>query len=256
MALLELYTGNTYSVDELNDNWVKGGSSKKNSPKVYWTLEQEEAVRLYINEVSPIKKEKIFNEKLYRPLNRLIENIIFSFKLFRSDVDVKSLQHDCLSFVITKFDNFDPDKNTKAFSFFGTIAKHYLMCEKKEIYKRVKDNLDYDEMKEEVDEQKSYYLDQEVEGERSNKLFNYIVEELRKEMQSGHISNNDKKVADAIIDIFSHHELIGLYNKNLVYQLIKERTGLQTKEITYSLHRFRIFYRLAKHYFNKEQDEE
>jgi hypothetical protein len=70
------------------------------------------------------KKELIYKKHIHKPLNRLIENIIFNFKLFRPGVDIKTIQSDCLSFVYGKFANFNPDKNAKSFSFFGTIAKH------------------------------------------------------------------------------------------------------------------------------------
>ena len=72
------------------------------------------------------KREEIFRKNIHKSLTRLVENIIFSFKLFRSGVDVKTLHNDCMSHVIEKFCNFDPDQNTKSFSFYGTVAKHYL----------------------------------------------------------------------------------------------------------------------------------
>jgi hypothetical protein len=93
------------------------------------------------------------------------------------------------------------------------------------------------------------------ELDSSFSFFNHVIEEIESEISKEHISENDAKVGDAIISIFKHHESIGVYNKNQVYQLIKESTGLQTKDITYSLHRFRIFYRLMKQDFLKDSEE-
>ena len=62
-------------------------------------------------------------------------------------------------------------------------------------------------------------------------------------------------IPEHIIEIFKNHEVLGAYNKNHVYQLIKENTGLQTKDITYSLSRFRVFYRLLKQDFIKRDDD-
>lgn len=36
------------------------------------------------------KKSEIFRKEIYKPLNELVENIIFNFKLFRADIDVKT----------------------------------------------------------------------------------------------------------------------------------------------------------------------
>lgn len=206
------------------------------------------------------KKERIYKDHIHKPLNRLVENIIFNFKLFRPGIDIKTLQADCLSFVYSKFANFNPSQNTKSFSFFGTIAKHYLMGEKKETDKNQQVNLDYDDHKEEADNKEVTEIGKKSDLDNSYSLFTHVVESIEKEIQKKlnnpdekkSLSDNDLKVADAIVNIFKTHELLGAYNKNHVYHLIKEYTGLQTKDITYSLARFRVFYRLLKQDFIRQ----
>jgi len=196
-------------------------------------------------------KNKIFRERIQKPLNKLIENIIFNFKLFRSGVDIKTLHNDCLSFVYGKFANFNPTKRKKSYSFYGTIAKHYLLGEKKELDKFIQCNLDYEDHREEADGVGMFELHDESSLDTSYTLFKHVILSIEEELDKGHLSENDMKVGDAIISIFKSHELLDAYNKNHVYQLIKENTGLQTKDITYSLSRFRIFYRLLKQDFVK-----
>lgn len=210
------------------------------------------------------RKELIYKKHIHKPLNRLIENIIFNFKLFRPGVDIKTIQSDCLSFVYGKFANFNPDKNAKSFSFFGTIAKHYLMGEKKDIDKSQHVNLDYDDHKEEADRKDVVELGQKSDLDTSFSLFSFVINNLEGEIEKKlrnpdekkGLSDNDLKVADAIVQIFKSHELLGAYNKNHVYHLIKEYTGLQTKDITYSLARFRVFYRLLKQDFIRDSQNE
>jgi hypothetical protein len=210
------------------------------------------------------KKELIYKKHIHKPLNRLIENIIFNFRLFRPGVDIKTIQSDCLSFVYGKFANFNPDKNAKSFSFFGTIAKHYLMGEKKDIDKSQQVNLDYDIHKEEADSKDVVELGEKSDLDTSFNLFSYVINNLEAEItkklnnpnEKKGLSDNDLKVADAIVQVFKSHELLGAYNKNHVYHLIKEYTGLQTKDITYSLARFRVFYRLLKQDFIKDNQDE
>lgn len=200
-------------------------------------------------------KEKIFRESIYTPLTILVENIIFSFKLFRAGVDVKTLHNDCMSFILEKFCNFDPDQNTKSFSFYGTVAKHYLQNKKKEIDKETKSILDYENHSEEAEELSKFEIDEESELDSSMALFNHIIDIFEEVIDKSDISKNDAKVADAIVQIFKSHELIGVYSKSAIYKLIKEHTNLETKDITYSLHRFKILYRLKKQEFvNKHKD--
>lgn len=200
-------------------------------------------------------KDKIFRDRIQKPLNKLIENIIFNFKLFRPGVDIKTLHNDCLSFVYGKFANFNPDKNTKSFSYFGTVAKHYLQGEKKELDKFIQTNLDYDNHKDEADGVETFELHDKSDLDTSYTLFKHVINSIEDELDRGHLSENDMKVGDAICQIFRNHEILGAYNKNHVYQLIKENTGLQTKDITYSLSRFRVFYRLLKQDFIKRDDD-
>ena len=195
------------------------------------------------------KKEEIFRNYIHKPLTRLVENIIFSFKLFRQGVDVKTLHNDCMSHVIEKFCNFDPDQNTKSFSFYGTVAKHYLQNKKKEVDKSTKVTLPYEIHSEEAEELSAFELDDESDLDSSLALFNHITDLFESEIERSDISKNDAKVAEAIVDIFRNHELIGVYSKSSVYKLIKEHTNLETKDITYSLHRFKILYKLKKQDF-------
>lgn len=209
-------------------------------------------------------KDKIYKSQIHKPLSRLVENIMFTYRQFVPGVDIKTAQGDCLSHVYSKFSNFNPNKNTKSFSFFGTIAKHYLMGEKKDTDKSRQTNLDYDNHRDEADEKKIINPGDRIDVDKSHKLFVHVIDALEKEVQKKidnpfdkkNISDNDAKVADAIIDIFKNHEIVGAYNKNHLYHLIKEHTGLQPKDITYSLTRFRVFYRLLKKDYTKNNLDE
>ena len=209
---------------------------KYEKKSVYWTVEQERAIVEYASETDQNVRNRIFRKKLYKPLKKLIENIIFTYKLFRTDVEIRELQEDCMSFLITKIDRYDPSKGTRAFAFLGTIAKHYLMGEKKVSYKNMQININIEESNaetslEEEDEERKV----DVESEKINSVvFRETVIKLERELDNPKILPNDKKVMEAIIYIFKSHEVLNIYNKNLLYHLIKEKTDLQTKDITYS----------------------
>jgi len=244
----------------LDETWLKN--------KIKWLLESIEKlekkidlsnIELY-NELieesrkseNKKKKEKIFRDKIEKPINKLVENVVFNYKLFRKDIDVKSLEFDALGFLMTKFANFDPSENAKAYSYYGTVVKHYLIGEKKDLYKDQQSHLEYETSKEEVDIKNKYDIHQPSHLDESSKLFNFTIEQLKNEIKDPSMSDNDKKVGNAIIEIFLNHEEIGIYSKNNLYQMIKEYTSLQTKDITYSLSRFKNFYKNNKQFFLKK----
>lgn len=154
------------------------------------------------------KKEIIFRTRIRTPLNRLIENIIFSFKLFRYDIDVKTLHNDCMSHVYEKFYKFDPDQNTKSFSYFGTIAKHYLQNKKKDLDMLKSINLNYDDYRDEVDDRENYEIDTEGSDASSEliELFGFMTKMFEKNMANKALNDNDKKVLEAILALFKSHE--------------------------------------------------
>jgi hypothetical protein len=201
------------------------------------------------------KREKIFREKIEVPLKKLVENILFSYKLFLPDTDAKTQQRDCFTFLYLKFANFNPWRKTKSFSYFGTIAKHYFLGNRKDFSKSTKILHDYDSNKEEADCKELEEPKQFVKKDPSLDLFNYIIDYIETELNKNSLSKNDQKVGDAIVQIFKNHEIIGSYNKNQIYQLIKENTGLETKDLTYSLHRFRVVYKALKIEFVKKRDD-
>ena len=202
-----------------------------------------------------IQREKIFKNKIETPLKKLAENILFSYRLFVPDIDVKTQQKDCFTFLYTKFTNFNPWKKTKSFSFFGTIAKHHYLGNRKEHNKTEKILNNYESKKEEADNKRSEDPKAYAKEEISLKLFSFIIESMESELVKNNLSKNDKKIGNAIIDIFKNHEILGVYNKNQIYQLIKENSGLEAKEVTYSLHRFRVLYKPLKQSFIKKRDQ-
>jgi len=201
------------------------------------------------------RREKIFREKIETPLKKLVENILFNYKLLLPYTDSKTQQKDCFTFLYLKFSNFNPWRKTKSFSYFGTIAKHHFLGNKKEFSKNLKILYDYDSNKEEADNKKIEDPKPYVKEDTLSDFFNFIISSIESELNKGSLSKNDQKVGDAIVQIFRNHEILGVYNKNQVYQLIKENTGLETKDITYSLHRFRIIYKVLKQEFVNKREE-
>lgn len=236
-------------------DWEKE-EAKERKREVNWDfiLQLEDLIERSKDPEVEYEREKLFREKIDRPLNKLVENIVFSFKLFRTDIDIKSLQHDCLGFVMEKFANFKPSKGKKSFSYYGTIVKHYLINERKIRYDSQSNHSEYESHKDEVNDIKKYELGEKDPLEESSRFFNYIISEIKRELVNTTMSDNDRNVGNAIVNIFETHETVQIYSKNNLYQMIKEYTDLQTKDITYSLSRFKTLFKISKQNFIKKNE--
>jgi hypothetical protein len=113
--------------EHTEQNVAKKRGRKKKIADNYFDVREEIGVKLFLSAETISDKNEIYNEYLRAPLDKMIESIIRRYKLYRKDMDFREIHNDTHSFLITKVDKFKPDRNKKAYSYFGTICKNYLM---------------------------------------------------------------------------------------------------------------------------------
>ena len=103
----------------------KRGRKRKND--LYFGPEQEAAVLVFLDTEDEKERNAVYNEWLREPLNKMIESIIRKYKLYRKMESFEHLHSDTLSFLITKAHKFENSKGKKAYSYYGTICKNYIL---------------------------------------------------------------------------------------------------------------------------------
>jgi hypothetical protein len=221
---------------------------RKRTQKIYFGEEQEQAVVRYLESESEIEKNKIFNEYLKEPLIIMVESIIRRYKLYRKDFDFNEVHTDTMSFLITKISKFDHTKNTKAYSYFGTICKNYLMGAIQKDTKETNRSVSYDDISSDLEEslEHSYIID-EVHVDYKDVVIKFIMQ-MEEFMENNELTENEQKLGYALIEVFSNFEKIfqvgdgNKFNKNLILLSLREMTSLSTKEIRVSLKKFKKVY--------------
>ena len=97
--------------DLSNEKKKKGRKAKENK---YFDEREEVAVRLYLSATTFDEKNKIYNQFLKDPLDKMISSIIRRYKLYRKDMNFEEIHIDTHSFLMTKMDKFKPSKEKKA----------------------------------------------------------------------------------------------------------------------------------------------
>jgi hypothetical protein len=221
---------------------------RKRTQKIYFGEEQEQAVVRYLESESEIEKNKIFNEYLREPLIIMVESIIRRYKLYRKDFDFNEVHTDTMSFLMTKISKFDHTKNTKAYSYFGTICKNYLMGAIQKDTKETNRSVSYDDISSDLEEslEHSYIID-EVHVDYKDVVNKFIIQ-MEEFMERNELTENEQKLGYALIEVFSNFEKIfqvgdgNKFNKNLILLSLREMTALSTKEIRISLKKFKKVY--------------
>ena len=98
-------------VSTLDEVKKKGRKPKLNN---YFDEREENAVRMYLTADTFEEKNKIYNEYLKLPLDKMISSIIRRYKLYRKDMNFEEVHIDTHSFLMTKIDKFKPSKEKKA----------------------------------------------------------------------------------------------------------------------------------------------
>jgi hypothetical protein len=226
--------------------------SKKRGRKAvkenYFDVREEEAVRNFLIAETSYEKNKIYNQFLRLPLDKMISSIIRRYKLYRKDMDFEEIHTDTHSFLMTKVDKFKPDKNKKAYSYFGTICKNYLMGQIIKDQKETNRKISYEDISSSLEERPdmSYRIDDDVI--ETDYVINKYLEELKDYIESEQLNDNEKKLGYALIDLFDNYESIfsgadnNKFNKNVILLSLREMTNLSTKEIRSSIKRFKKLY--------------
>jgi hypothetical protein len=234
--------------DENKNTLEEKKAVKKPKSNNYFDVREEEAVRNYIIAETKEEKEKIYNEYLRMPLDKMIESIIRRYKLYRKDMNYTDLHCDTHSFLMTKVDKFKPAKNKKAYSYFGTICKNYLMGQ---ILKDQKDNnrkISYEDISQSLENRPDmiYYL--EYESIDAEKIIDLFLVDLKNYVENESLSENEKKLGFALIELFHNYSDIFIgndnnkFNKNIVLLTLREMTNMNTKEIRTFLKKYKSLY--------------
>jgi hypothetical protein len=234
--------------DLLKDETValtKRGTVRKRKPKesnIYFTSDTEEAILEYLRTKNPTKRNEIFNSRINYAFHKLAENIIHTFKFYYTEVNtIDELKHEVVAFLLEKLHLYKQEKG-KAYSYFGTIAKRYLILYNNANYKKLKEKAAVDE----IDEDKSILIEltnEETNNTSLNAFVDYFVKYVDKHLFELFPKDDDARTADAVVELFRKRENLDIFNKKGIYIYIREITDQSTPQITKVIKRLKSIYK-------------
>jgi len=252
---LDVISGSSLNLMETSEIKKRGRKPTNNN---YFDVREEEAVRLFLSAQTSYEKNQIYNEFLKAPLDKMIESIIRRYKLYRKDMDFIEIHNDTHSFLITKVDKFKPDKNKKAYSYFGTICKNYLMGQIIKDQKETNRKISYEDISSSLENRPDmiYYL--EFEKVEPEQIINQFVVDLKEFINENDLNINERKLGQALIDLFENYNEIFIgndnnkFNKNIILLSLREMTNMSTKEIRSALKKYKTLYFELMRKFNEQ----
>ena len=189
---------------------------KRQTNKVYFTQETEEAIIKYNKSTDLEEREHIFREKIHGPLDKLAENVINLHK-------------------------FTEDKG-KAFSYFSVIAKNYLILHNNNSYKEEKRVLYFSDQTED-----SFTLEEMLVVEPETRdgmvdmkeFLKLLVEYWEFNLDRFFKKKRDREIAAAIVKLIERIDNIDNFNKKALYLMVREMTNYKTAHITKVINKMR-----------------
>ncbi len=205
---------------------------KKKTKNQYFTQETEDAIVRYNGSSDPEERSEIYRKDIHYGFFKLTENIIHTFKFYYTEVnEIEHLQHEVITFLLSKIHLFDPTRGAKAFSYFGTIAKRYLIIQNTKNYKKRVDKAPVEELYHNLNY--SYDMDYDPMEKDNDSLFmDAYVAYCQDNLSELFPKLRDAKIADAILSIFEQRDSLDIFNKKALYIYIREMVEVKTPQIT------------------------
>jgi hypothetical protein len=219
---------------------MKKRTRRKRNANHYFTSVHEQAIIDYAATRSKSKRTRLYIEFIQPAFNEMVDKIVFTYK-FTTLPNCDSLRDECKVWLVTILDKYDPNKGSKAFSYFSVITKNWFIHRVKQQQKRNSREVDLENVPKRYEEEylstTQSYVSERTQQEFWSSFYNEI-----KSWDQSIMKENDQKVYQAIMILFESKEDIEIFNKKAIYLYLREITNLNTKQIVNSLKKFRKRY--------------
>ena len=226
---------------------------RKRTKNEYFTKVHEQAIIDYCASECFKERSKLYEVTIQPAFSEMVDKIIFTYK-FNILPNIDSLREDCKVWLTTILNKYDPNKGSKAFSYFSVVTKNWFIHKVKQNSKKIKREVSFEDLVENggsdilgTTDPSESYVSQRVEMEFWNTLLDNIE---RWDTES--LKKNEKAVLDAVRILLHNIEDIEIFNKKAVYLYLRELTGLNTKQVVNNLNKLREKYRTFKTKWDKE----
>ena len=213
---------------------------KKAKSRMYFTQLTENAIIRYNKTDDTRLKNIIYNDHIDYPFDKLVENIIHTFKFYYFDVPIEQVKHEVVSFLVLNMHKFQEGKG-KAFSYFSIVAKNYLILHNNNNYKKMKTHTKMEvlDFGRHFDSEKDNLQGVGLHEEFVNRLLEYWDNNITNIFKR----QKDINVADAVLELFRRSKNMENFNKKALYVLIREMTGSNTQHITRVVNVMKRYYK-------------
>ena len=122
---------------------------KKRRKNYYFTKVHEEAIIKYIASEDRQVRTELYVSLIQPAFSELVDKITYTYR-FTSLPNIDSLRDECKIWLTTVISKYNPDKGSKAFSYFSVITKNWFIHKVKKNSQKTKREVQYEEVAKEI----------------------------------------------------------------------------------------------------------
>lgn len=222
----------------------RGRKPKPGSPTEYFALREEEAVKEFLATSDQAKKSKLFEGIINPALKELVKGVM-RMPRFQNiiGVNLEYLEEDAYYHVVENMHKFQPGRIgksgqlVKAYSYYGTIAKNFILQVKKNADKSISEHggmLDIAEFSEQIPEK----VDKTPQFEELREL---LLANLDKVISTDKkLNQNDLIVGNALKYMLVNWHKLEFQKKNEFMRILSHYTHLKSAIIARSLKKLKV----------------
>ncbi len=217
---------------------------RSKNKKHYFTQDHEDAIIRYTNTNCVRERTELYVKWIEPAFNEMVDKIVFTYK-FTTLPNIHDLRCECKVWLTTILDKYDPNKGSKAFSYFSVITKNWFIHKVKKQQKQNKREVDLDNISKDYEERYLSTTMPYIEDREKEEFWRHLYQEMDS-WDPEMMKENEKKVYEAIKILFDNSESIEIFNKKAIYLYLREITGLNTKQVVNNLNKLRKKYKTFK----------
>ena len=225
---------------------------------MYFTADTQKWIETYQKTEDEKTRLAMYEKEILPAFSKLSENLIFVYK-FRSYFSTfDELKADCVSFLFESMKKWDPERGTKAFSYFNVVAKNWLIINSRRNQKNSRRHVSVDNITGMSRRDKQTYAESDVvpgpDEMMIKRNFRSEIMKVLAEIQNRVSGENEKKCISAVITVFETVDQLDFLNKRAIFVYVRDISGLSPKQLSVAMSIIRKHYRSMVHGTEREFD--
>jgi hypothetical protein len=217
------------------------------STSAYFTNDTQESIKKFQEDLAGKARDQIFEREILPALKKMVEYWVYVYGLESPTQSKEELVQSCVGFLHDSIHKWDPERSTKAFSYFNVVSRNWLINTVNNHKKQSRRDISINDIElesvlhnKDVDEN---LVTQSVERDIIDAETIMGMKMRVKKIRNGLDDERDLVVMEAIEKVFDLADSLDFINRSALFIYIRDLCGYDKRTISRSMSRIRKVYK-------------